>query len=69
MMGFTFIKDYLFKCDTCGKEVPSGITNLANHWAECYGKDTIDNLHKIDNMPLRIKDKMDLFKQLFKIEQ
>lgn len=69
MMGFTLIKEYLFKCDTCGKEVPSGITNLSGHWAECFGKETMDSVNKIDNMPLRIEDKMDLWKQLFKIEQ
>lgn len=35
MMGFTQIGDHLFKCDKCGKEISSGIANIATHWNEC----------------------------------
>lgn len=58
-----------YSCKTCSTVVPSGIVNLSGHWAECTGKQTMDNVHKIDAMPLRVKDKMDLIKKQFNIEQ
>lgn len=39
MMGFTQIERNLFKCDTCGEEVPSGIANISGHWVRCEGKE------------------------------
>ena len=48
-MGFdTFEKagDFLYKCKTCGKEVPSGIINLSGHWADCTGKSFTEGLMK-----------------------
>ncbi len=46
-MGFdTFerVRDFVYKCKTCGKEVPSGIVNISSHWAECTGKFSQRNL-------------------------
>lgn len=58
-----------YKCTTCGATVPSGIINLSGHWAECGGKEMVEAVKKIDNMPLRVEDKMDLVKKQFNIEQ
>ena len=67
MMGFTKIKEFLFKCDTCGKEVESGIINISGHWAECAGKQTMDSVNKISNTPLTTEDKLEQVKKLFGI--
>ncbi len=40
-MGFgTFekVRDFVYKCKTCGQEVPSGIVSISGHWSECTGK-------------------------------
>lgn len=58
-----------YRCTTCGTTVPSGIINISGHWAECAGKGMIDAIRKIDKMPLATKDKMDLVKKQFNIEQ
>lgn len=65
----TFDAPRYFKCVTCGATVPSGIINLSGHWAECAGKGVMENVNKISNMPLSVKDKMDLIKKEFSIEQ
>ena len=41
-MGFdTFekVKEFVFRCKTCGEEVPSGIVNISGHWTKCTGKE------------------------------
>jgi len=42
--GFEQIADHLFKCETCGKIVESGIVNISGHWAECSGKQFAEGL-------------------------
>lgn len=66
-LGFTFDSEDELRCDTCGKVVQRGIANLVGHFAECWGKGLVDNVHKIDKMPLSVKDKMDLVKKEFNI--
>jgi hypothetical protein len=68
--GFSFIEsEDLFMCNDCGQKVQRGILNISGHWANCAGKETMDKVNKIDKMPLSLKDKMDIIKQVFKIEQ
>ncbi len=31
-------------CPSCGKNLPSGIVGIVNHWAECGGKDFHEEL-------------------------
>lgn len=64
---FTTLRFY--KCTTCGEVLPSGIITLSGHWAECTGKGMMDNIHKIDSMALAVKDKMDILKNKFNINQ
>jgi len=45
---FERIGEHLFKCTTCGKEVPSGIINISGHWASCSGKELMDKIHAAD---------------------
>jgi len=66
---FERIGDYLYRCKTCGKEVESGIINISGHWAECTGKGLVENIKKIDAMPLSVSDKMDLVKNETNITQ
>lgn len=58
-----------YKCTTCNAILPSGIVSLANHFAECTGKELVESLKKIDSMQLSTKDKMDLVKNNFNITQ
>lgn len=68
-LGFTMIEPYKFKCDTCGEVVPAGIITIADHFTKCWGKGMFDNIEKIDKSNLRTKDKMDLVKNVFNINQ
>ena len=47
MESFKMIKEGLFKCKTCGKEIPSGIFNISGHWVDCTGKDFYQEIIKI----------------------
>ena len=63
-----FVDDHI-ECKICGARVETGIINVSGHWAECAGKETMTEIYKIEDMPLAVKDKMDILKQLLKIEQ
>ncbi len=39
--------DFLYKCKTCGAEVPSGIFSISGHWAECSGKGFVEGMKKM----------------------
>ena len=39
MDNFKQIGEFLWKCESCGAEVKSGIANIAGHWVSCTGKD------------------------------
>lgn len=69
MLGFTLISEHTVKCDTCGKELPTGIIGISSHWAECAGKAQMDFVNKVAKSNLAVKDKMDLIKKEFNIEQ
>ena len=76
MNGFELIGEHptfdtlrFYRCTTCNAVIPSGIINLSGHWAECAGKGMMDNIHKIDRIPLDVKDKIDLVKKQFNIKQ
>lgn len=38
MNGFTQAGKYLWKCDTRGTKVESGMVRIAEHWNNCTGK-------------------------------
>lgn len=38
METFEQVSEFIFKCKTCGKEIPAGIFNISGHWAECTAK-------------------------------
>jgi len=46
-LGFERVENGMFKCETCGAEVPAGIINLANHWNDCAGKGQVEALMKL----------------------
>jgi len=56
-------------CDICGEKILRGIISVSTHWAETHGKQQMDFIHKVANSPLEIKDKMDLIKKEFGLEQ
>jgi len=64
-----FATPRFYRCTTCDAVLPSGIITLSGHWAECAGKGFVDNIKKIDKIPLSVKDKMDLVKNNFNITQ
>ena len=66
---FETIGKHLLRCKDCGQEVPSGIMNISEHWTKCGGKQQMDNIMKINDMPLHINDKMDLVKKEMNIDQ
>lgn len=68
-LGFSFHSESEIKCDTCGAIIPRGIISLSGHFVECSGKELFENVCKIDKMPLSTKDKMDLVKKEFNVEQ
>jgi len=35
-----------YKCETCGKEMPTGIITISAHWSECEGKGFYEALLK-----------------------
>jgi len=39
--------DNTHTCETCGKEIPTGILNISSHWAECGGKGFYESLLKM----------------------
>lgn len=38
---FEKVRESVYRCKTCGEEVPGGIFNLSSHWNKCTGKDSI----------------------------
>lgn len=66
MLGFTLVTDCLFRCDTCGELVQSGISTISGHWVKCAGKESFDKVNKINKMSLKVDDKIDLIKHVFK---
>lgn len=68
MNELDLIDDYT-TCDICGAKVLRGIISYSQHWAETHGKQQMENIMKIKDMPFDIKDKMDLVKKEFNIEQ
>jgi len=67
--SFEKVRDFVYRCKTCGEEVPAGIINISGHWAKCTGKDKMDFINKVANSSLYIDDKMDLIRKEFNIEQ
>lgn len=63
-----FVGDHI-ECKIYGARVERGIGNVANHWAECQGKEVMDKVNEIADFPLYQNDKLALIKQLFGIEQ
>ena len=56
-------------CDICGEKVLRGIITVSQHFVEKHYKQQFDNIMKIKDMPLCIKDKIDLVKNEFNINQ
>lgn len=42
--SFELIGDFNVKCKTCGKEMPTGIFSISQHWTKCTGKVFTENL-------------------------
>ena len=58
MNGFTQIGKHLFKCDKCGKEIPSGILNIATHWNKCIDEfKTLRDMEKLYESGFRMFQK------------
>lgn len=41
---FEMVREGTTRCVDCGKEVPTGIINLAQHAAECFDKDDYEKM-------------------------
>ncbi len=69
MDSFEKIGDKMYRCTTCGFELPSGIVGITKHWAECTGKDFTEGIMKLaakTNGKLNESDVEQLRKQTLK---
>lgn len=63
------LNDPYTTCEICGGKILRGIITVSQHYVEKHYKQQMENIMKIKDMPLDIKDKMDLVKKEFNIEQ
>ena len=65
---FERVGEYMFRCKTCGQEVPSGIINISSHWAECSGKEQMKYIQNLADMSMPTDQKITELKKLYNIK-